>query len=78
MARKTKKNQEKYRLTLLSELAYAKRELDDASRNMNFVKDDMLLEHFIFRIKACEMKYRYLLSLVRSIDKNSTYKENVQ
>lgn len=78
MKRKIKKNQEKYRLTLLSELAYAKRELDEAAGNINFVKDDMLLEHFIFRIKACEMKYRYLLSLVRSIDENISCEENVR
>lgn len=78
ISRKTRKLREKNRTALLEELLCAKRELDDAARNMNFVKDDMLLEHFIFRIKSCEMKYRYLLSLVRSINDNSVFEENVR
>ena len=74
MIQTTKKNrrqrriQEQYKTALLADLAHAKRELDDASKNLNFVKDELLLDHFIFRMKSCEMKYRYLLTLAREMD----------
>ena len=73
--RHSQRNYNKYRQTLLSDLAAAKRELDEATENLNFVKDDLLLEHFIFRMKASEMRYRYLLCLARDMDKGSVYKQ---
>lgn len=62
------RRQRKYKNMLLADLAAAKRELDNAQRNINFVKDDLLLDHYIFRMKAYEMRYRYILSLIRQTD----------
>lgn len=74
-SRKTQRIHTKYKKALLADLAAAKRELDDAAKNLNFVKDDLLLDHFIFRMKASEMRYRYLLSLARDMDSDLAYKD---
>lgn len=66
--RRTQRMQTRKRKALLADLAAAKRELDNAAENLNFVKDDLLLEHFIFRMKASEMRYRYLLCLARDME----------
>ncbi len=68
--RKIRRTQLKYKTALLADLAQAKRELDEASKNLNFVKDELLLDHFIFRMKASEMRYRYLLSLARDMEES--------
>ena len=50
--RKARRTQLQYKTALLADLAQAKRELDEAAKNLNFVKDELLLDHFIFRMKA--------------------------
>ena len=47
---------------LLREILTAKRELDTVTHNIDFTNDSLLLEHYIFKRKACEMRYRYLIS----------------
>lgn len=74
-SRKTQRIHTKYKKALLADLAAAKRELDDAAKNLNFVKEDLLLDHFIFRMKASEMRYRYLLSLARDMDSGLACKD---
>lgn len=57
---------------LLTALSDAKSELDTAVHNMNFVCEPMLIDHYAFKVKAAEVRYRYLLSQVRcmGIDSN--------
>lgn len=50
---------------LLTALSDAKSELDTAVHNMNFVSEPMLIDHYAFKVKAAEVRYRYLLSQVR-------------
>lgn len=75
-SRREARMQTRYKKALLADLAAAKRELDNAAENMNFVKDDLLLEHFIFRMKASEMRYRYLLCLARQMDGQCEYEKS--
>lgn len=47
---------------LLNDILTARREMDTVIKNIDFVDDDMLLEHYIFKLKACELRYRYLIT----------------
>ena len=62
-----KKRMEKDKTELLDAIADAKSELDTAVRNMNFVSDPMLLDHYTFRVKAAEARYRYLMCQAREM-----------
>ncbi len=46
----------------LHEILSAKRELDTVTHNIDFTNDELLLDHYIFKRKACEMRYRYLIN----------------
>lgn len=52
---------------LLAALSDAKAELDIASENINFVSDPMLVDYFIFKAKAVQIRYRYLLNRARKM-----------
>lgn len=47
--------------TILNAISDAKQEINTALENMNFVSDPMLLDHFTFKAKAAEVRYRYLI-----------------
>lgn len=63
---------------LLTALSDAKSELDTAVHNMNFVSEPMLIDHYAFKVKAAEVRYRYLLSQVRCMGiGNNEYVQNM-
>jgi len=63
---------------LLTALSDAKKELDTAAQNMNFVSDPMLLDHFTFKAKAAEVRYRYLICQAKQLGiYNSEYAEKM-
>lgn len=47
---------------LIQDILVARREINTVLHNIDFVDDDMLMEHFIFKLKACELRYRYLIT----------------
>lgn len=54
--------QTKEKRQFLHEILTARRELDTVTHNIDFTNDALLLEHYIFKRKACEMRYRYLIN----------------
>lgn len=52
---------------LLHAISDAKAEFNTAAENINFVSDPMLLDHFTFKAKAAEIRYRYLLIQARKM-----------
>jgi len=38
-----------------------KKDMDNAMRNLNFVNDPLLIDHYTYRYKAAEMHYEYLM-----------------
>lgn len=60
LLRHKKNGQEKKQF--LREILTARRELDTVTHNIDFTNDALLLEHYIFKRKACEMRYRYLIN----------------
>ena len=67
LIRRQKTKLEKESEDLLSNIAEAKRELDTAAKNINFVSDTMLLDHFTFKLKAAEVRYRYLVAKAKEM-----------
>ncbi len=47
---------------LLRNLYQAKYELECATQNFDYATDPMLIDMYIYQIKACQAKYRYLLN----------------
>lgn len=60
---KERKEKEK----LLQDIILSKQELDTTIKNIDFVNDDMLLEHYIFKLKAAGIRYRYLMNKAREL-----------
>ncbi|MCX7715359.1 MAG: YaaL family protein [Clostridia bacterium] len=52
---------------LMDAIIEAKQELDSVSKNINFVSDSMLVDHFTFRLKAAEVRYRYLVAQAKQM-----------
>ncbi|MDK2800840.1 MAG: hypothetical protein PWP27_2094 [Clostridiales bacterium] len=46
---------------LIANLNQAKKELDIANTNFEFAQDEELVDYFIYKIKAAETRYQYLL-----------------
>lgn len=49
------------RRELLQNLKQAKRDLDIASANFEFVNDEGLVDYYIYQMKAAETRYQYLI-----------------
>ena len=69
---------EKDKAELLAAITDAKQELDNAEININFVSDPMLLDHYTFKVKAAEARYRYLMCQAREMGiENDEYKQKM-
>ena len=69
---------EKDKAELLAAITDAKQELDNAAININFVSDPMLLDHYTFKVKAAEARYRYLMCQAREMGiENDEYRQKM-
>lgn len=46
---------------LLYLIIKAKHDMDNAMKNINFVNDPLLIDHYTYRYKAAEIHYEYLM-----------------
>lgn len=67
LLRGEKKEIEHKKAELISAIAAAKSELDEVSVNINFVSDPLLIDHYTYRLKAAEVRYRYLMCQAREL-----------
>ena len=46
---------------LIGLIIKAKHDMDSAMKNINFVNDPLLIDHYTYRYKAAEIHYEYLM-----------------
>lgn len=64
-------NKKELRKELIRSLKSAILELEVAHENYNYATED-LVEYYIYKIKAAQAKYDYLLKMVKKIDMRKT------
>lgn len=52
---------------VLKEIRRVNSELQNTYNNFQFIDDELLIDYYTYKIKACETQYHYLLKIARSI-----------
>lgn len=63
---------------LLYLIITAKHDMDNAMKNLNFVNDPLLIDHYTYRYKAAEIHYEYLMEEAKKLGvQNKLYAEQM-
>ncbi len=73
--KKQQKDEQQKRRLISEQLTEALVELESCRKNAMFADDPLLIDYYIYKQKANEMKYRYILKQSRQLSEHD-YKEN--
>jgi hypothetical protein len=52
---------------LIKEIRRVSSELQNTYNNFQFIDDELLIDYYTYKIKACETQYHYLLKIAKSM-----------